>query len=107
MASRYHFLTVEAHSHGKSVVTLPGQVLGRTPVTPGVLVQDERGGTAVALARRKVSPGDILFTTTLRRRTSDYAARDLHPVEGHGNILFADVQEEYEAYLQRQNNKQP
>lgn len=106
-ATKYIFLTVEAHSRGKSVVILPGQVLGRTPVTPGVLVQDERGSTEIARARRKASPGDVLFTTTLRRRSSDYAAKDIHSLEGHGNILFADVKEEYEAYLQRQNSKQP
>ena len=40
MSPKYHFLTIIEHSRGKSVVTLPGQVLGRSPVTPGILVQD-------------------------------------------------------------------
>ena len=107
MSPKYHFLTIIEHSRGKSVVTLPGQVLGRSPVTPGILVQDERGGTAVARARRKASPGDILFTTTLRRRSADYAAKDIHPLSGHGNVLFSDADEQYEAYLKRQQKQEP
>lgn len=101
---RYHFLTVEANARGTSVVTLPGQAVGRTPVTPCILVTDARGTTAVTRARRKASPGDILFTTTLRRVSHGYTASDLLPLEGHGNVLYADAEDRYREYLSGLND---
>ena len=67
MKQKYHFFKATQMPGGKSLLSLPGQKLGGYDITPGILVKDMRGSTAVSSARRKAVPGEVFFTTTLRR----------------------------------------
>lgn len=93
---KYHFLTVTRFSTGLSVTTLPGQMLGLTPVTPGILVKDRKKQTVVQRMKKKSTEGTILFTSTLKRANGCYTADDIHPLHGNEDVMLADAIEEYE-----------
>ena len=99
MKTRYYFLAAVPNGRGLSLVTLPGQTLGRTPVSPGVIVKDVRGGRAVSAARKKALPGDVFFTTTLRSGTGFYTAEDAWTATGNLPVLFPDAGEALETLL--------
>ena len=96
--NKYHFLVIDESTTGRSIITLPGQVLGRKPVIPQVLVKDVRGHTEILKAKRNGHVGQVFFTTTLRWKGGCYEAADIYPVEGCENVLYPDVQETFEQY---------
>lgn len=103
---KYHFLVTVQNGNGKSIVTLPGQTFGQTPVPEMILVKDEKGSHAVSLARRKSGEGELFFTTTLRRRPSGVLlAADIHPLCNNEDIMYSDVMEEYQKYEKRQTKE--
>lgn len=95
MGQKYHFLKIEKTSSGKHFLTLPGQVIGRTPVISHILVKDIKGKTLLSKTKKSANPGEIYFTTTLKRVSHCYTAADIHPLEGNENIFYADAKEEY------------
>lgn len=96
MRQKYHFLRVEEHATGRSVLTLPGQVIGRERLSPGILVKDVKGQSSVAKAKRLAKVGDILFTTSLKRANGYYTAGDIYRLDGNDNLLYADAQEQFD-----------
>lgn len=101
---KYHFLTVvEDHNGRRHVVTLAGQTFGQIPVPAWCLVKDSAKGTSVARLRKASTPGDVLFTTSLRKTSTTLVADDAHPLRGHGSVLYNDVDEIYAAYQQSIN----
>ena len=79
MKSDRHFLQVVATATGKSMVTMPGQVLGRSAIPGGVLVKDRRGSRLVERTRRTATAGDIFSTTTLKNANAYFSAADIAP----------------------------
>lgn len=96
--NKYHFLVIDESASGRSIITLPGQVLGRKPVIPRVLVKDIKGRTDIKRAKKTGRVGQVFFTTTLQWKGCCYEAGDIYPVEGCGNVLYGDVQEIFEKY---------
>ena len=94
---KYHFLTVELFSTGKSVVTLPGQTFGLNPVPARQLVKDAPKSNAVSFARTTYRPGQILFTTTLKPTSRGLCATDVYPLFTHGSLLYQDAADVYES----------
>ena len=101
MGQKFHFLHVEKTSPGKHILTLPGQVIGRTPVVSHVLVKDIKGQTLLSRTRKSANPGEIYFTTTLKRVSHCYTAADIHPLEGNDNVFYSDVKEEYQKIIKK------
>lgn len=96
---KYHFLMLVESQRGRSLVTLPGQTFGQIPVPDGTLVKDEKKANRLARAKKSGTPGQVFFTTTLRRTSTALWASDILPVENHGDLLCQDVAEAYSAYL--------
>lgn len=100
---KYHFLTVTRFATGLSVTTLPGQMLGLTPVTPGILVKDRKKQTLVQRIKRSSSEGRILFTSTLKRANGCYTADDIHALDDIKDIMYSDAIQAYDDYLKTQS----
>ena len=96
MRTKYHFLQIKRLPTGRYLFALPGQMLGRSPLYLGVLVKDIRGATIVSRTKRKAEDDQIFFTTTLKKSGGCYTAKDIYPLEGHGNAFYADAQDEYD-----------
>ena len=96
---KYHFLMLIESQRGRSLITLPGQTFGTTPVPEGTLVKDEKNSHRLARARKAGSPGQVFFTTSLRRTTTALWAADVLPLEGHGDLLCSDALDLYQDYL--------
>lgn len=88
----YHFLTITLDQRGgKHLVTLPGQRIGREDLSPNVIVKDIGPARTMENTRRNGNPGDIFFTTTLRRARNCYAAREATPLSGNEDIFHQDA----------------
>lgn len=103
---KYHFFRATQTPYGKSLLSLPGQTFGQIPVTAGILVKDARGSRAVENARRRATPGDILFTTTLKRNGLSLTASDMHLLDKEQDVFLADAREAYES-LTASTGEQP
>ena len=99
---KYHFLAIEQNGRGRSIVTLPGQMIGRKPLVPHILVRDIGSSTVLSRLKARCNTGDILFTTTLREVSNCYAARDAYPLKNNAELLYQDAQEEYDALISQQ-----
>lgn len=88
----YHFLTIILDRNGKKhLVALPGQKIGREDLTPNIIVKDIGKSHIMENTRKKGNPGDIFFTTTLRRARNCYAAREATPLNDNENIFHQDA----------------
>lgn len=96
MKQKYHFFKATQMPGGKSLLSLPGQKLGEYDITPGILVKDMRGSTAVSSARRKAVPGEVFFTTTLRRNGLSLVARDMISLDKNRDVLLSDARDAYD-----------
>lgn len=96
MKQKYHFFKATQTPGGKSLLSLPGQKLGGYDITPGILVKDMRGSTAVSSARRKAVPGEVFFTTTLRRNGLSLVARDIVSLDKNSDVLLSDARDAYD-----------
>lgn len=96
---KYHFLMLIESQRGRSLVTLPGQTFGFILVPEGTLVKDDLKSKPLAKARKAGTPGQIFFTTSLRRTSTALWASDILPLEGHGDLLCADAGDVYSDYL--------
>ena len=101
MKNKYHFLAIKETPNGSIVVTLPGQVVGRTEVVPGTLVKSSGKKTLLQTIKKKASPDDILFTTTLRNAYSHYTVKDVNILGRCDETAFPGIQEAYKNYLNR------
>lgn len=99
MKNKYHFLTIKETTNGFIIVTLPGQVVGRTEVIPDTLVKSSGKKTLLQSIKKKASPGDILFTTTLKNAYSHYTVKDVNILGQYDETAFPGLQEAYENYL--------
>lgn len=93
---KYHFLTVTETAYGRSVVVLPGQKAGCSEIHPGVAVRDARGTTALTRMKKKVPAGTVLFTTTLKNKTSYYEASDIYILDEVQDVTMSNVHDEYD-----------
>jgi len=96
---KYHFLIARKSPSGGGILTLPGQTFGLKPVMAGITVKDLKGWTVIANARRKAKDGEVFFTTTLSQSTHTMVATNIFPLEGCDDILYQDVHEQYQQYL--------
>lgn len=104
MKPKYHFFKATQTPCGKSLLSLPGQRLGSFTILPGILVKDMRGSTAVASARRKAVPGEVFFTTTLRRNGHSLVARDMASLDKNGDVLLSDARDAYDRLTSSSTN---
>ena len=102
---KYHFLKLNQASFGKYWSALPGQTFGKTPVpAENILVKDGWKSTALTRMKKKASIGEIYFTTTLKQEQHCMSAKDIYPLYGHGNVLYADAEEEYNKLIKLKKN---
>lgn len=101
---KYHFIQKIETRTGTSLVTLPGQTLGRKPVSPRILVLDAKGQTVLKRTKQHAAAGDIFFTTTLKRMRNNYVAKDIYPLKGNIPVEYSDVLDAYEKQKENENN---
>lgn len=96
---KYHFLTVIETRSGTCMVALPGQSFGRNSVPERIMVQDIGESTIISRARKKASPGEIFFTTSLQLSTHSLKARDIYPLNADNGITLSDAPAEFDKYI--------
>lgn len=99
---KYHFIALFPNGGGTSLMALPGQTFGNTPVPTDILIRDRKGSGPLVRMKKSASSDAVYFTTTLRPGGHCLLADDILPVHGHGNVLYPDAENEYESYLQKQ-----
>lgn len=90
---------ITENQRGRSIVTLPKQTFGNTPVPEGTLVKDIEHSTLLARTKKTGKPGQVFFTTTLYKTATSLRAKDIYPLEGHGDIMYSDAEDLFNEYL--------
>lgn len=101
--TNYHFLVLKRFPSGLSIVTLPGQTIGRYEdiVLSDIIVKDLRGKDEVRKAKKDAEEGDIFFTTSLARKNGCYTARDIVNLSKCDNLFLIEPRAAYEEYLNK------